>query len=311
MTSPQEDQKSDSRDRKSGFGNGKAMVGIQKVELDSLIGKAYSHGASAHGDLGLAFEDFAARLKSIITKGLGADPALDATTRFVAGVCSDDLYLATACARNIHRGWDRLFKLYNDHINSVAHSICSTHQEARELASSLLAYLFFRDRQGQSRIASYGGRGSLGAWIATIIKHQAINHRQLKSNEALPLDSARQTASATAQSELDAVLLNCKYKDAIADSLRAAVGCLSEREKLVLVLQLEDELRAAEIARRFSVHRAQMTRAIHRAENKLRMALLAHLSSHHGLAPEEIEECVAHMIQSPETSVGIFLRTAA
>ena len=49
-------------------------------------------------------------------------------------------------------------RAYNDHIDKVSHAVCATHQEARELASSVMAHLFFCDREGQSRIASYDGR---------------------------------------------------------------------------------------------------------------------------------------------------------
>jgi RNA polymerase sigma-70 factor len=277
-------------------------------EFDSVLEQAYSHGVSAHGDLGLAVEDFAAHLNSIIRKHLGANPAQDAAVKFVAGLNAEDLYLTAACVHNSASAWSRFAALYDKHIDNVAHGICSTHQEARELASSLMAHLFFHDRSERSRIASYDGRGSLRTWLATIIKHQVINQRQLKSAEAVPLDSLRNTASASAASEFEAALLRNKYREAIADSFKAAAEQLSERERLVLVLRFEDEIAATEIAQLLGVHPSQITRTVKSAQVKFRTTVLARLSTHHRLGPEAIEECVAEIFGSHGLSVIWCLR---
>jgi RNA polymerase sigma-70 factor, ECF subfamily len=303
MMSPPTSQKSEIRSQRSG-------VGCQKSELDAHIEKAYSRGITAHGDLGLVLEDFAAHLNSIITKELGASPTHDAAIRLAASLNAEDLYLTAACAHNSEPAWNRFFALYNDHIRNVAHGTCSTRQEARDLASSMLGHLFFPDAKGQIRIASYHGRGSLRTWLATIIKNQVINQSQLKSSGTLSLDSIRHVACPNGTSDLDAALLQSRYAEAIKDSFRAAAESLTERERLVLVLHIEDELTAAEIARRFDVHRAQMTRTIQRATSKLEMAVFTRLTAYYHLSPQAREECISEIVRCKEISLATFLRAA-
>jgi RNA polymerase sigma-70 factor len=174
----------------------------------------------------------------------------------------------------------------------------------------LIAHLFFHDRSGRSRIASYDGRGSLRTWLATIIKHQVINQRQLKSSESVPLDSLRNSASASAARELEAALLRNKYRVAIADSFKAAAGQLSERERLVLVLRFEDEIAATEIAQLLGVHPSQITRTVKQAQVKFRTTVLARLSTHHRLGPEAMEECLGEIRGNHDWSVVSCLRLA-
>ena len=275
--------------------------------LASLIESTYSKGIAAHGDLGLALEHFTADVKSIIAKRLGPNPAQHAAGKFVAGLHADDLYLACACAHNSPSAWSRLAAVYDGLIDKVSHTTCSTHQEARDLASTVLAHLFFRDREGQSRIASYEGRSSLGTWISTIVRHRAINQRQLKSSEAEPLDSVRLSPNPNAVSALEAVLFQSKYGEAITDSLKWAARQLSERERFVLALRFEDEMRAAEIAKMLHVHPAQITRTVKQAEVKFHEAVLARLASHHRLAEPAIEECVVQILVQGEVSIGALL----
>lgn len=301
-------QRSEIRGHKAKTPSQQTEIGNQKSELDAHIETVYLQGVAAHGDLGLTPEDSAADLKSIINRELGASRTLSAAIKLTASLNAEDLYLTEACAHNSNSAWNRFFSLYNDHIRNVAHGICSTHQEARELASSMLGHLFFRDAKGRSRIASYGGRGSLRTWLATMIKHRVINQSQLKSSQAISLDALRHLACAEGNSRPDAALLRNRYRDAIEDSFKAAADQLNERERLVLVLRFGDEMSGVEIARMLDVHPAQITRTIKQAQLKLRTAVLRRLDTHHGLSALAIKECIALILATVETSIVRFIR---
>lgn len=310
MTYPEEltNQKSENRHQRS-------EAGDQKSELYAYVEKVYLQGIAAHGDLGIALEDFAVHLNSIIDKHLGErlehnaaeDGALSqAAMDFAVRLNLEDLYLACACAYNSPASWSRLAELYSKHIDNIAHSICPAHQEARDVAENVLGHLFFHDHSGRSRIASYEGRCSLRKWLTTIIKHQSLNQRHAKSAEALPLDSLRNTASSTLD-ELEAALLRSKYHEAIIDSFEAAAKELTERERLVLVLRFEEEMEAREIAKMLDVHPSQITRTIKHAEIRIRTAVLTRLGVHHGLSSEAIKECLDLILASSEASIAGFL----
>lgn len=312
MIAPEISQKSEIRNQTSEIRGDKASQqtdsGNQQSELDAHIETAYLQGVAAHGDLGLTPEDSAADLKSIITWELGASRTQSAAIKLTASLNAEDLYLAEACAHNSNSAWNRFFALYNGHIRNVAHTICSTHQEARELAGSMLGYLFFCDAKGRSRIASYGGRGSLRTWLATIIKHRVINQNQLKSSDTISLDSLRHVACAQGTNDLEAALLKNRYGEAIEDSFKAAADQLNARERLVLVLRFGDEMSGVKIARMLDVHPAQVTRTIKQAQLKFRTAVLSRLDTHHGLSGLAIKECIALILATVETSIIRFIR---
>lgn len=242
--------------------------------LDTLIERAYSQAVAEHGDFGLRLQDFAARLDSVIAKHLRANLTDDDAANFAAGLQTDDLYLTTACAlTDSNIAWERLWTLYRSYIHAVAHNVCSNRGEATEVANNMLSHLFFADREGHRRIAEYEGRAPLWAWLAMITKRQAINHGRVKAKEALSLDSLTLTPSSAVPNALEAELIDREAREAMAQSLRAAAEKLSERERLVLRLRVEEELAPAEIARRFDVHRARITCVLHRAEKKMRSLL--------------------------------------
>ena len=169
--------------------------------------------------------------------------------------------------------------LYRNYINTIARSVCPVHTEALDIANNMLSHLFLHDRQGQRRIASYQGRGPLSFWLAMIIKHLALNHRQLKSYESLPLDTLRHAPPSSTARDIETALVDDEYGEAIAESLRAALETLTEREMLVLALHVRDGLTAVEIARRFGVHKSQTTRILHRVEEKMRAAVFTRLGT--------------------------------
>jgi len=169
--------------------------------------------------------------------------------------------------------------VYRNYINTVARSVCHVHTEALEIANNMLSHLFLHDRHGQKRIASYQGRGPLSYWLAMIIKHLALNHRQLKSNESLPLDTLRHAPPSSTYGDIETALVDDEYGKAIAESLTAALKTLTERERLVLALYVRDGLTAVEIARGFNVYKSQTTRILHRVEEKMRAAVYTRLGT--------------------------------
>jgi RNA polymerase sigma-70 factor len=285
-------------------GGQKPVGGGQKEDLESLIAQAYSQGFAVHGDIELSLEAFADHVNRIIAKPEGQksearrkksegrgrksevgrlrknpeqqlDPAAELAKLHVV-----DLYLASACAlTNSNAAWLRLEMLYRHYINTVARSVCPVHTEALDIANNMLSHLFLHDRQDQRRIASYQGRGPLSFWLAMIIKHLALNHRQLKSHESLPLDTLRRTPPSSTARDIETALVEDEYGEAIVESLRAALETLTERERLVLALYVRDRLTAVEIARRFGVHKSQTTRILHRVEEKMRAAVFTRLGT--------------------------------
>ena len=317
MKSPQEvGSRRSVGSRQKAVGSGQTAVGGgTKEDLESLIAQAYSRGFAVHGDIELSLEAFSDHVNRIIakpeakpenqkSKGRGkksegrgkkldgrgersegrplrknAEQQSDPATE-LAKLHVEDLYLASAGAlTNSNAAWQRLEMLYRNYINTVARSVCPVHTEALDIANNMPSHLFLPDRQGQRRIASYQGRGPLSFWLAMITKHLALNHRQLKSYESLPLDTLRHSPPSSTARDIETALVDDEYGEAIAESLTAALETLTERERLVLALYVRDGLTAAEIARRLNVHKSQTTRILHRVEEKMRAAVFTRLGT--------------------------------
>jgi len=311
MESEVRSPKTRTRNQKPGTRNLKPVGGGRKEDLESLIAQAYSRGFAVHGDIELSLEAFSDHVKRIIAKPSGrksetrgkrsegrsqksevrvqrsevrglrknSEQQLDPATE-LAKLHVEDLYLASACAlTNSNAAWQRLEMLYRNYINTVARSVCPVHTEALDIANNMLSHLFLHDRHGQRRIASYQGRGPLSYWLAMITKHLALNHRQLKSYESLPLDTLRHAPPSSSGRDIETALVDDEYGKAIAESLSAALETLTEREMLVLALYVRDGLTAVEIARRFNVHKSQTTRILHRVEEKMRAAVYTRLGT--------------------------------
>lgn len=186
-----------------------------------------------------------------------------------------------------------------------------SHQQARDLAGDVLTHLFFEDRSGRRRIASYEGRGSLRTWLGTIIRHRAVNQSQLKALEGLPLAALRDRACDRAASELEGALMRIKYQQVIADCFKAAAEGLTDRERLVLVLRFDEEMPGTEIAKTLGVHPAQVTRTTRLAQFKFRTAVVTRLNTHYGLGSRAIEECLTEMFESRYAIAFLQLRASA
>jgi RNA polymerase sigma factor (sigma-70 family) len=175
-----------------------------------------------------------------------------------------DIYLAAACALKSESAWELLYRLYNAHVDKIAHGMCHTHQQARDVASDVFAHLFKPDSSGRCRIACYTGQSSLSMWIASIVKRRAINHCQtsgeVRAARAVPLDSLRLTPNPESNLVFETALLRCKYAKATEGSFKTAAAELDERERLVLAMRCDDDVTGKDIAEMLGLHPAQISR---------------------------------------------------
>lgn len=287
---------------------------VSSQELETLAREAYSRLIDIHGDLGISFDEFAEHLNSIAVRQTGAAAGESARRNLIAELISgdflSDVYLTAACALKSNSAWERFFKLYSAHIEKVAHNVSRNHQQARDVFSDVIVHLFSPGSSGRSRIASYNGEGPLCTWLASIVKRLAINRSELRSEiesaNSASLESLTRTPCTNAAASFDAALFSNKYSKAIEGAFRAAAATLNGRERLVLALRCDDDLRGEDIAATLGVHPAQISRVCRRAQLKFQTAALECLSTHYILSPAAIEECLAEMPHLSRRSIAAF-----
>ena len=279
------------------------MTQAVTVEYDMLLAQAYSNGFACHGDLLMDREAFGAHILNVVAKHLGSSPPEAETVSLIARLHTNDLYLAAACSLGRERAWQRFSDKYQQYLNGLAASICNTRDSAQELATSVLADLFLPDRSGRPRIASYEGRSTLASWLRAIISNQSINDHLRKSNGSLDLSSISETASVNSLTSIEATIRANRYQEVLASALKSASATLTERERLLLLLRYDEELRVSRVARLLGVHPSTVTRQLDRIQEKLRDAVVSALLTQHMLKHVELEECVAELLENPSHSI--------
>src|SRR5262249_19497831 len=285
-----------------------------------IISDAYLQGQERFGDLGLALPAYTARICAILRKNIGLSPPVDRAVSFVKALHGRDLYLATACVQcgpgaspessnatlpeRASLAWKTLETTYKGLICDLVRFFYRTSFAAQDLADNIVADLFFPDRSGHCRIASYDGRSSLGTWLRVVICNRAINAQRCtasaKSTELKP-----ELPDAPALAIIESTVRARRYAAAVEDSLSLACQTLTAKERLMLLWRYQDGLQLGQIARLLGIHQSNVTRQLERVQGKLRDHVTTVLSTRHALSRLAIEECLEDIVENPLGAVSI------
>jgi RNA polymerase sigma factor (sigma-70 family) len=292
-----------------------------KAELQPIISDAYMQGQERFGNLGLALPAYTARICAILRKNLGLSPPVDRAVSFVKALHGRDLYLATACIQcgpgaspdnnskatvpeSASLAWKTLETTYKGLICDLVRFFYRTSFAAQDLADNIVADLFFPDRSGHSRIASYDGRSSLGTWLRVVICNRAINAQRCtasaKSTELKP-----ELPDAPALAIIESTVRARRYAAAVEDSLSLACRTLTPKERLMLLWRYQDGLQLGQIARLLGIHQSNVTRQLERVQGKLRDHVTTVLLTRHALSRLAVEECLEDIVENPLGAVSI------
>jgi len=170
-----------------------------------------------------------------------------------------DLFLACAAAGGQEAALAEFEARYMKPLPFILGGVGALPGDADTVVSALRDKLLV-SRDGQPpRIATYGGRGPLAAWIAIAAQRTALSlDRQ---------ETALHRAHDRAMSEAIAVELNpelrhmkARYKEAVEDAFRAALGELDDRDRALLRLGLVGGLSLDAIGAAYGVNASTVSR---------------------------------------------------
>ena len=279
-------------------------IGSQPSDLLSAIESAFAGGLSAHGDLSLSRERYAAHLLAVLKKFISAEAGEQEKIKFITLLHTEDLYLARACAEHGDQAWRRFDALYHKYLNDLIGYLCSLRHVALDLMETLIIDLFLPDRSGQSRICSYDGRSSLATWLRVVVTNRIINEGQRKSNHGRGIQSCDELPDGTAVPCLEKMITTRRYEAVICESLRQACDMLSPREKKILLWRFDEGLQLGDIAGFLRVHQSTITRTLDRIARKLHDQVIASLSRRQ-LDCAAIEECISLLVEGNAHSISI------
>jgi len=177
-----------------------------------------------------------------------------------------DLFLAAACAYNVAGA----LQLFRERIfPAVAHATCTYDPSlpfAEEVFQRLSTAMFVGGPDGQPKIFLYEGDGPLSKYIATaarrIALRMATSSSRFAGEEALVDSLSRFHTQETS-------FLKEQHRDLFNRALVIAVRQLTDRERLVLRLNLNERVSTTRIAAMYKVSQPTVSRWIQRAARTL------------------------------------------
>jgi len=190
--------------------------------------------------------------------GGGAPEPLAAVTA-VATLHTADLLLACAAARGITEAVAEVDSRYIRPLPFILGSVGALPVDADTVCSILRAKLLVGEPGQPPRIATYGGRAPLGAWIAIAAQRTAIS---LDRREGA-LQRAHDRAMAEAispDSNPELRHIKARYKDAVEAAFKDALAELPDRDRALLRLGLVGGLSLEAIAASYNVNASTVSR---------------------------------------------------
>jgi RNA polymerase sigma-70 factor (ECF subfamily) len=245
------------------------------ARLDALI----EAGRGAWPEIALAPPDFAAHLASRLT----ADAPLAET---LARLHAADLWLACGCARAVPAAVRAFEAILERELRLGLAGLELRGAEPEDLAQELRVRLLVGEG---ARIAAYGGRGPLHAWVRVIAVREALQlRRRLGREVALPDDDG--LIGITGDPELERI--KTLYRDEVRAAFRAGLAALDERGRNLLREHYLAGLSLEQIGALRGVHRATVARWILRAKDRLHQRTRAHLEAQLRSSRAEVDSLI-------------------
>ncbi len=218
-----------------------------------MIEALYQRGRESFSELLVdraAFEPFARR-------------ALAANGDKAEAVLADDLYLACACAQGSSQAIALFERRYAEVLNKVAFRAQSAGVNREELLQQVRVRLFV----GEGSIASYSGRGPLGAWLRVVAARIAS---ELIQRDALLRPASTQTGEtwskiAVAQDDIEVATMRSELRGTFEAALELAAKSMASRDRALLRQYYVHRVGIDGIAKLLGVHRSNASRAVARA----------------------------------------------
>jgi RNA polymerase sigma-70 factor (ECF subfamily) len=214
-----------------------------------------------------------------------AEPADDAAVSELSYV---DLYLACACARRDPPALDAFEKRYAAEMRAAHARMKGVPFDGDEALQRMRQKLFVDQPPA---IGTYGGRGSLMAWLRVVVTRLLLNARERETKER---SAGTDFFEAIVASDDGAEL--ALLKKSVAAELKAAIlgalESLSHREKSLLKYAYSDERNVDDIADVYRVHRATAARWVVKARERLVEETYARLKERLGASNSEIHSIV-------------------
>ena len=254
-------------------------------------------------DVNVSGDTFAEYVWGIVRKHLKDSSDGAADSEFMKKLYLRDLYLACACVNRDESAWKAFDLRYRNFVTNLVRFCYRQGTDNEEIADLILVNLFFDDRSGRKRIASYDGRSSLATWLRIIVINRAINERN--DRKVTVDESLADLPDGRALVNIESALRAHRYAEMLSASITVALRQLTPAERLLLLWRYDENMPLGEVAKLLGIHQANVTRRLVRLQTRLREMVIQNLATEYQLDSAAIQECFADVIENPLISVSI------
>ena len=279
------------------------MSRLSPRSISLLLPEVYAKANTCHNNLELDADLFTSHLLAILDKHKQSLTIHLAPVDWLRKLHTNDLYLALACAQSSDTAWERLDRLYHGYMRKVASAICGNRQQAEEMVQDTLTHLFLTDKTGKRRIASYQGLSPLTNWLATVMKHQAIEEWKVLSQQVQSLDTVLDMPEEISLQRIESATKGNKYSWMVNDALGRACRVLTDRDRWFLILRYEEVSPIKKIAEKANLDPTTVAYHIKQAQEKLRKEIYSIFKTEYKLNELALKECIEEILTNPAYSL--------
>lgn len=253
--------------------------------LEALLAGYVAEGVAAWPSVKLAPEAFLRHLARHL-------PAEGAPADALRQLHAADLYLACACAG----GEPQALRDFELHVLRKVPARLGALPPATvdEVLQELRQRLLLGVGGAPPRIAEYAGRGPLGAWVR-IVAGRLVG--ELSGREERLREPPESLERLLAPDDPERELLRADSREALSQSLRAALAGLPERERALLRLHHLHGLSMDRLAAMYGESRSGIARHVAQARERLLRLTRHHLAAQWKLEGRELESLLG-LVQS-------------
>ena len=188
----------------------------------------------------------------------------------VVAATGDDAALASRAAQGDQDAFARIMRRYNQRLYRLAVSVMGDASEAEDVLQESYVRAFYA-------FATYAGTGSLGAWLARIVRNEAIDRvrsrESRRSHVAIEAELGEQSGEDETNVTIDPLMIDPQALAANAELrklLERAIQRLPEQFRTAFVLREVEGLSVEETAEYLGIPPSTVKTRDHRARNLLR-----------------------------------------
>jgi RNA polymerase sigma-70 factor (ECF subfamily) len=256
-----------------------------EAALERALAEAVAAAAASWPGVRVEPERFAAYLGARSADGVS-----------LAGLFTDDLYLACACAAGGAEALRTFDRLYLDRVDGFVRRFDGSAAFVDEVRQTLRRRLFVAEPDRPPKIEEYSGRGALSSWIAVVAQRAAVTLlRGRRPDSAAPEELLEHEISGEADPELQ--YLRARYRGEFRAALETALAVLPGEERALLRLYYVGGLSLEKLARLHKVSFATVSRRLERARAAIASHMKGELEARLDLGPTEYQS-LARLVRS-------------